>query len=176
MTLTVRQKILGVILVLTSALSLHAILTTDGAQEDTVVEPVRKGVTSIKHEEHSVQDVSNLQKFRRSQWIISDSDVNLFPAFIEKRLEDNLKTVELVGEHTPSIPAAPTAPPLPFTYLGKMIDGALITVFVSKNGRNLTLKGGETIEGLYAVKSIDAQKVVFEYIPLNLEQILSIRG
>lgn len=176
MTLNVRQKILGAILLFTLALSLHAILTTDGAQEDTIVEPVRKGVTSVSHKEHSLQQVFNSQKFPRSQWVNSESDVNLFPAIIEKRLEDNFKTLQLAEEQTPSIRPAPTAPPLPFTYLGKMIDGALITVFVSKNGRNLTLKGGETIEGLYAVKSIDAQKVVFEYIPLNLEQILSIRG
>jgi hypothetical protein len=73
-------------------------------------------------------------------------------------------------------PPPPTAPPLPFTYIGKMVEENKIVVFVAKMDKHYSLKGGEIIEGLYAVKTIEPQKVVFNYIPLSIEQTLNIGG
>lgn len=73
-------------------------------------------------------------------------------------------------------PPEPVAPPLPFSYLGKMVEENKTTVYVSKAGRNYVLRGGEVIDGIYTVKSVDVQQVVFEYTPLKIDQVLIIRG
>lgn len=74
------------------------------------------------------------------------------------------------------VPPQPVAPPLPFTYLGKMMEEDKITVYVTNAGRNYALKGGEVIDGIYTVQSIDSQKIIFNYIPLKTEQILVARS
>ena len=73
-------------------------------------------------------------------------------------------------------PPQPVAPPLPFTYLGKMSEEGKLTVYVAKADKNYVLRGDEVIDGMYTVESIDAQKIVFLYNPLKTEQVLIIRG
>jgi hypothetical protein len=69
-------------------------------------------------------------------------------------------------------PPPPSAPPLPFTYLGKMQDGATVTVFVSQGGRNHVLHNGDTLAG-YRVESITAADMTFVYLSLNEKQRLT---
>ena len=73
-------------------------------------------------------------------------------------------------------PPQPVAPPLPFVYLGKMLEDGKITVFVTNADRSYALKGGEVIDGVYSVLSVDIQKVIFQYMPLKTEQVLIFRG
>lgn len=70
----------------------------------------------------------------------------------------------------------PTAPALPFVYIGKMLVEGKATVYVSKAGRNYALTGGEVIDGVYNVIHVDQHKVTFQYVPLKIEQELIIRG
>lgn len=70
----------------------------------------------------------------------------------------------------------PTAPALPFIYIGKMLVEGKATVYVSKDGRNYALTGGEVIDGVYNVIHVDQHKVTFQYVPLKIEQELIIRG
>lgn len=173
MTLHLRQVILGVSLVLTVVASVYSQL--DDANED-VVEPIKR-VVSIQSKPNlpSAESNSNTSQYR-TLWSTSANEVNVFPSVSDKKLEDAFKISLPVVEQVAMPPPVPTAPPLPFIYLGKMTDGMIVTIFVSQNGRNLALKGGEIIDGLYEVKSIDPQRVVFEYIPLKLEQILLVWG
>jgi hypothetical protein len=70
------------------------------------------------------------------------------------------------------LPPAPSAPPLPFTYLGKMQDGPVITVFVSQGGRNHVLHNGDNLAG-YRVEDITPTDMTFVYLPLNEKQRLT---
>lgn len=173
MSLHLRQVILGISLVLTVLTSVYS--KFDDTNDD-VVDPAKKGIPmQPKSNIKIVNSNSNIGQYR-TVWEISDNEVNVFPAFFDKKPQDAFKISFPVVEQAVIPPPVPAVPPLPFIYLGKMTDGMIVTIFVSQNDRNLALKGGEIIDGLYQVKSIDPQRVVFEYIPLKLEQILLVWG
>jgi hypothetical protein len=65
----------------------------------------------------------------------------------------------------------PKAPPLPFVYMGKMLDGKAITAFVSMGGQTHLLHGGDTLRD-YRVEAISAKEITFVYLPLNEKQRL----
>lgn len=76
----------------------------------------------------------------------------------------------------PPKPPPPAPPPLPFTYLGKAIDGEQVTVFVAQGDRNYALKTGDVIDGIYRVEAITPPVMTLTYIPLRMQQTLEIGG
>lgn len=71
------------------------------------------------------------------------------------------------------VPPPPQAPPLPFTYLGKMVDDGKTTVFLTKEDRNYLVRVGETLDGTYRVESIAEEGLVLTYLPLRQVQTLA---
>jgi len=76
--------------------------------------------------------------------------------------------------HVP--PPPPQAPPLPFAYLGKLIDEAQTTVFLVRNDRNYVVRPGDTLDGTYRVESIEEDRLTLTYLPLDTQQTLSFGG
>ena len=76
----------------------------------------------------------------------------------------------------PEPPPPPAPPPLPFKYMGKLVEEGKLTVFISNQERNYAVKTGDTIDGSYRVDSVEAQRVQFTYLPLNMQQTLAIGG
>lgn len=74
----------------------------------------------------------------------------------------------------PPPPPAPVPPPLPFIYLGKLVDNGQITVFVVFKGRNLAVKANEVIDSTYRIDSLDARSMALTYLPLDMKQTLSL--
>jgi hypothetical protein len=73
--------------------------------------------------------------------------------------------------------APPSAPPLPFAYVGTLNRGAgTPQVFLSSGERLLIVSPGEVIDGQYRFESIAATGAVFTYLPLNEKQMISIQG
>jgi len=73
----------------------------------------------------------------------------------------------------PEPPPKPQAPPLPFTYLGKMVEGDQTVIFLSARDRNYVARVGETLDGVWRVESIGEQDMSFDYVPLRMKQRLS---
>jgi hypothetical protein len=71
-------------------------------------------------------------------------------------------------------PPKPTAPPLPFTYLGKVIDEGKTLVFVARADENYALEAGQTVAGTYRVDKITDSTVTFTYLPMKTRQTLTI--
>lgn len=71
-------------------------------------------------------------------------------------------------------PAAPTAPPLPFTYLGKIIDGGRLAVFLARGDEHYIVEAGQTIEKRYKVEQVTETAVIFTYLPMRTRQTLTI--
>lgn len=71
-------------------------------------------------------------------------------------------------------PPAPTAPSLPFAYMGRMVEEGKTTVFLTRQDRNYAAKVGDTLDGTYRVDGIDAGSVTLTYLPLNMQQTLAI--
>ncbi len=66
------------------------------------------------------------------------------------------------------------APPLPFTYVGKILEGGQITVFLARQDRSYVVKRGETLDGTYRVDEINAASMQLTYLPLDQKQTLAI--
>lgn len=65
----------------------------------------------------------------------------------------------------------PVAPPLPFRYLGKMLDGGKLAVFLARGDESLSVSAGQRI-GDYRVDKVTESEVVFTYLPLKTKQSL----
>ncbi len=74
----------------------------------------------------------------------------------------------------PPPPPAPTAPPLPFRYFGKWIDGDRTVVFLWNNREGHSVAAGDTVEGTYRIEAITDSSVDFVYLPLGSKQTLPI--
>ena len=77
----------------------------------------------------------------------------------------------------PPPPPKPTAPPLPFTYIGKLEeDGGRWTVYLAKGEQSYVLKKGETFDSVYRLEGLENGNLVIQYIPLSIKQFLPIGG
>ena len=63
------------------------------------------------------------------------------------------------------------APPLPFRYLGKMLDSGKLEVFLANGNESVVAKAGERI-GDYRIESVTEAAVVFTYLPMKTKQTL----
>jgi len=77
----------------------------------------------------------------------------------------------------PVVAAAPTAPPLPFAFLGSFAaEGDQVTYFLSRGDRIYDVKKGDVIDGDYTLVEADGANLIFNYKPLNSRQSLAIGG
>lgn len=65
----------------------------------------------------------------------------------------------------------PVAPPLPFRYLGKMIEDGKLAVFLARGEESLSVSAGQRL-GDYRVDKVTDSEVVFTYLPLKTKQSL----
>lgn len=78
----------------------------------------------------------------------------------------------VAGELSPAPPPPP--PPVPFTYIGKLAEGAQTTVFLAAGDRNLVVQVGDVIDNTYKVEEVGASLVVLTYLPQNVKQTIPI--
>lgn len=76
----------------------------------------------------------------------------------------------------PPPPPPPQAPPLPFTYMGKLIEEGRIVVFLTQGDRNHIVRQGDTIDGTYRVDAVTEQRLALTYLPLKQKQELALGG
>jgi len=70
-------------------------------------------------------------------------------------------------------PPVPQLPPLPFSYMGKLVEGKVTTVFLTDDEQNYIARLGDTIEGDYRVDEIDESGMTLTYLPLKRRQQLA---
>lgn len=71
-------------------------------------------------------------------------------------------------------PPAPKPPPLPFKYIGKMINDNKIRVFLADSEQNYVVWLGGHIENQYRVDAVNDEAITLTYLPLNAKQTLAI--
>jgi hypothetical protein len=71
-------------------------------------------------------------------------------------------------------PQKPTAPPLPFKYLGKAIENGKLSVFLARGEDSYSVEPGTKIGGEYRVDKVSETAVTFTYLPLKTKQTLDI--
>lgn len=69
----------------------------------------------------------------------------------------------------------PSAPPLPFSYLGKALEDGKLSVFLARGDDNYSLSPGAKRKiGEYRVDKVTESQVTFTYLPLKTRQTLDI--
>lgn len=72
----------------------------------------------------------------------------------------------------PPPPPKPTAPPMPFTYLGRYQESETQVIILVKGDRIYTVSAGEVIENVYRVEGVISGRVELTYLPLNIKQTI----
>jgi hypothetical protein len=73
-------------------------------------------------------------------------------------------------------PPPPMAPPVPFTFLGKKLEGGQWEVYLGRGEELLIVREGMKLEGIYQVKNISPPTLTLVYLPLKQSQTISIGG
>ena len=79
-----------------------------------------------------------------------------------------------VSKEPPPPPPPPTAPPLPFTYLGKAVEAGTWEVYLARADKTFIVKNQTVIDGVYRVDAIAPPTLTFTYLPMNQVQTLNI--
>jgi hypothetical protein len=77
----------------------------------------------------------------------------------------------------PSLPVtlpAPTAPPLPYKYLGRYEAQGSVVIFLGKEEHSFAVKPGETLEGNYRLDTFQGNVITFTYLPMQQQQTLPV--
>jgi hypothetical protein len=74
-------------------------------------------------------------------------------------------------------PPVPTAPPLPFQYIGSYKpDGEAQVFFLTHNDRVYDAKVGDILENTYSIDGFNGSQLLLTYKPLNIQQQLMVGG
>lgn len=74
----------------------------------------------------------------------------------------------------PPPPPPPTAPPLPFTYIGKALENGAWEVYLARAGKTYIVQSKTVIDNTYRVDAIAPPILTLTYLPLNQVQQLNI--
>jgi hypothetical protein len=74
----------------------------------------------------------------------------------------------------PAPPPPPQAPPLPFKYMGKIMDGGQVVVFLIKQDKNYVVRAGDKLDNDYQVEEINPGLMTLTYLPLGQKQTIAI--
>ena len=69
---------------------------------------------------------------------------------------------------------APVAPPLPYRFAGKVLRNGEEEVLLTRGDQVFPVKVGETLDGMYRIESIGADRIEFLYLPLGTRDRMSI--
>ena len=74
----------------------------------------------------------------------------------------------------PATTPAPIAPPLPYRFAGKVLRGGEEEVLITKGDIVFAIKVGDTLDGMYRVESIGADRIELIYLPLGTKERITV--
>ncbi|MFP3443884.1 hypothetical protein [Pseudomonas sp. SIMBA_067] len=74
----------------------------------------------------------------------------------------------------PIVAAAPTAPELPFQFIGRMGNDNDLQIFLQSGEKLYVVRQGDVIEDTYRLDRVSASELSLVYLPLHQSQTLSV--
>ncbi|NTY93413.1 hypothetical protein [Pseudomonas putida] len=74
----------------------------------------------------------------------------------------------------PIVAAAPTAPELPFQFIGRMGNDSDLQIFLQSGEKLYVVRQGDVIEDTYRLDRVSASELSLVYLPLHQSQTLSV--
>jgi hypothetical protein len=65
---------------------------------------------------------------------------------------------------------------MPFSFLGRYVEGGKLTILLVKGDRVYTVSEGEVIDNTYRVERLTGGEVELTYLPLNIKQTITTAG
>lgn len=164
MTLTVNQRrwLLGGAL----ALTLSAVAAIQG-EDETDSSLVQAGTAKAR------------QNTPKGEVDVERTESNTLLKMNRQRLPKNEKDM-FAGKSwfvPPPPPKAelPTAPPLPFVYMGKLAEeGEKMVILLTKQNRSYQVREGDVLDNTYRVDEVQPPVMTLTYLPLNIKQTIQI--
>jgi hypothetical protein len=153
--------------------------TADTIVQAREVDQTRRAAADARSED-SVRAASargglDLQRLQRSPGVDPNADPFAMRDFRPRPPAVNRPIAQAAVElPPPPPPPPPQAPPLPFSYLGKLAEGDDTMVFLAMGDRNLVVKPGDVIDNSYRLEEVSDTHVVLTYLPLTVKQTLPI--
>jgi hypothetical protein len=93
-----------------------------------------------------------------------------------KNSEQDIFDVPARQSVSPVIPQSYTPPvvipPLPFTYLGRVVENGRERIFLASAQKNYLAQRGDVLENDYRIDRINEHQILFTYLPLKIGQTL----
>ncbi len=155
-------------ILLYGAVLLTALAAYFAPPEDTPVQPAHPGastqgfrdIVQADPNNHATRHTDLVPKKRSG---LADEPGNLFQT----------EASAAVATHAAKAPA-PVAPPLPYSYMGKLIEAGELTVFLTRQNKPYVIHPGDILDDQYRVDIIRPTLVEFTYLPLKQKQMLNI--
>ena len=93
---------------------------------------------------------------------------------VENKPSPAKKTIIVATQIAPQSAPPPTAPVLPFKYIGKLLGDDEYIVFLSLHGKSLSVKMGDVLQQTYRVDEIKPPLMQVTYLPMNIQQTFMI--
>lgn len=135
---------------------------------DEVVETVRRVAKSTPSAAPAVVPNSATQVTPAARVRLADMQEDLFPS------QTWVPPPPPPKPFIPPPPPPPKPPPLPFKYLGRWVEGGELTLFLVQGEQPLLVQQGQVLSGNWRVDEISDRRVVFTYLPLDMQTTLGI--
>lgn len=151
----------GIAAALLIALSAQA-LPQDRKSDANLASPTARTASTAAAPDANNLDNIQLDRLKRSH--AKDKKTNAFPA----------KSWYVPPPPPPPVPTPPpSAPPLPYTFMGKILEPqGKLTFFLAQGDKVHLVSAGETIDNTYTVDGVENGKLTLTYLPLQIKQYL----
>ena len=99
---------------------------------------------------------------------------DLFPAQQWTKPQTLATVTEQPVVAAPVVAAAPTAPALPFQFVGRMGDRDDLQIFLQSGEKLYVVRKGDVIDSTYRLDRVSANELDLVYLPLHQSQTLSV--
>jgi hypothetical protein len=171
LTLTARRLILAASLVA----SVAGAFSLSHSEDDSVVAAVatRSRTSTLRMAEGAYPGETRARVARTTADTGSIAVLALKPRHFDTDAGD------LFAVPAPAVPAQsnlkPVAPPLPFTFLGRIVDGDRVAVMLGQtSGETIVAHQGDEIGSSYRLDDVGNSALTFIYLPLRQKQTLAL--
>ncbi|WP_060507347.1 hypothetical protein [Pseudomonas sp. NBRC 111124] len=102
------------------------------------------------------------------------ASTDLFPAQQWTKPQTLATVTEQPIAAAPVVAAAPTAPELPFQFVGRMGDRDDLQIFLQSGEKLYVVRKGDVIDSTYRLDRVSANELDLVYLPLHQSQTLSV--
>lgn len=175
-----RHIAMGAALLLAAGL----VIFGDNTPEDTVAEPVERAAqaparaaapaaSTASTPSNAASDTAILRLLPRESLIGGDDRFGAAENALFAR-QDWTPPPPPPSNEPPPPPPPPTAPPLPFTFIGKSLQDGTWEVYLARGDRTYLVRDQTTIDGTYRVDAIRPPVLTLTYLPLEQVQQINI--